>query len=427
MNPFEIEQAPYAKARLIAQRAPLTRLLLLTGLCLILGAFNMRPALTSLATVLTDVEQDLAVGRLWTGFITTAPVLCFGFFGLLAPWLAGRIGLERAIALLLLFLFMGLALRTQVSSAGLVASTLISGAAIGMAGVLLPVVIRRDFPERAGIATGLYTMAMSIGGASAASLTPILERATGAWTSALAVWSLPALVTALAWCGLACVSHRTSRMARLPHFSALLRDRVAWNVTAFMGLQAGLAFVVLGWLPTLLRDRGYSGLEAGLVTSVSILAQTVTALLVPPLAARRISPAPLVILMLGATITGFLGLLYASVEARIVSALVLGLGQGGLFGLALLFISLRSPSAEAAAMLSGMSQSIGYLGASSAPFMVSMLRGFSDATGGPALFFLATAILCAAFGLRAARPGFALTQMRSTRSALSSSTCRRGP
>lgn len=427
MKSFEIEQAPYAKTHLKAQHAPLTRLLLLTGLCMILGAFNMRPALTSLATVLTDVEQDLAVGRLWTGFITTAPVLCFGFFGLLAPWLAGRLGLERAIALLLLFLFLGLGLRTQASSIGLIASTLISGAAIGMAGVLLPVVIRRDFPERAGIATGLYTMAMSIGGASAASLTPILERATGAWTSALAIWSLPALATALAWSCLALASYRAGRMARLPHFSALLRDRVAWNVTAFMGLQAGLAFVVLGWLPTLLRDRGYGGLEAGLVTSVSILAQTVTALLVPPLATRRIPPAPLVILMLGATVVGFLGLLYASMDARIVSALVLGLGQGGLFGLALLFISLRSPSPEAAAMLSGMSQSIGYLGASLAPFLVSLLRGLSDATGGPAMFFLAVAVLCTAFGLRAARPGFVLTQTRSTHSIPRSAPSRKGP
>lgn len=253
VNSFEIEQASYAKSPPETRLAPLTRLLL-TGLCLILGAFNMRPALTSLATMLTDVEHSLAVGRLWTGFITTAPVLCFGIFGLLAPWPARRLGLERAIALLLLFLLIGLALRTQVSSVGLVASALISGAAIGMAGALLPVVIRRDFPERAGIATGLYTMAMSISGASAASLTSIIERATGTWTSALAIWSLPALATALAWGRLALISHRAGRMARLPHLSALLRDKIAWNVTAFMGFQAGLAFVVLSWLPTLLRD-----------------------------------------------------------------------------------------------------------------------------------------------------------------------------
>jgi len=410
VNSFEIEQASYTKAYSKPRHAPRTRLLLFTGLCLLLGAFNMRPALTSLATVLADVEQNLAVGRLWTGLITTAPVLCFGIFGPLAPWLAGRFGLERTIVLLLMLLSLGLALRIQVSSVGLVTSTLISGAAIGMAGVLLPVVIRRDFPERAGLATGLYTMAMSIGGASAASLTPTLAQAAGTWTSALAVWSVPALATAVAWGGLALVSHRAGRMARLPHFSALLRDRIAWNVTAFMGLQAGLAFIVLGWLPTLLRDRGYGGLEAGLVTSVSILAQTVTALLVPSLATRRISPALLVVLVLGATIAGFLGLLYAPMETRIVWALGLGLGQGGLFGLALLFISLRSPSPEAAAMLSGMSQSIGYLGASLGPFAVSVLRGYSAGMEGPVMFFLAVAALCTLFGVRAARSGFILMQ-----------------
>lgn len=408
MSSFEIEQAPSAAAHPTRRDRFLARLLPLMGLCLLLGAFNMRPALTSLATLLPDVERDLAVGRLWVGFITTAPVLCFGIFGPLAPWLAARLGLERAIASLLLALSAGLALRLQASSLGLLASTLISGAAIGMAGVLLPVAIRRDFPERAGLATGLYTMAMSVGGASAAGLTPSLAWTAGTWTSALAVWSAPALVTALAWSGLALISGRAGRMARLPHFSALLRDRTAWNVTAFMGLQAGLAFIVLGWLPTLLRDRGYGVAEAGLVTSVSIVAQTVTALLVPSLASRRVPPAVLVILVLGATAAGFMGLLYAPMGAGVASALVLGLGQGGLFGLALLFISLRSPSPEAAATLSGMSQSIGYLGASVGPFAVSVLRSVGNGTDGPVVFFLSIAAVCAVFGLRAARPGFIL-------------------
>ncbi|MBZ6074867.1 MFS transporter [Microvirga puerhi] len=415
MNRFKIEQTSYVAAHPKVRQASLTRLLLLTGLCLLLGAFNMRPALTSLATVLADVDQDLGAGRLWSGIITTAPVLCFGIFGPIAPWLAGRLGLERTIALLLLLLFTGLALRSQASAGGLIVSTLIAGAAIGMAGVLLPVVIRRDFPDRAGIATGLYTMAMSIGGASAAGFTPTLERMTGSWTSALAIWSLPALATALAWGGLTLVSHRAARMARLPHFSTLLRDRMAWNVTAFMGLQAGLAFIVLGWLPTLLRARGYGGTEAGVVTSISILAQTITALLVPAMAARRISSAPLVLLVLGATIAGFLGLLYAPVVGRIFWALVLGLGQGGLFGLALLFISLRSPSAEAAAMLSGMSQSIGYLGASLGPFAIGILRGLGEGSEGPITFFLAIAALCTMFGLRAAKPSFVLTRSADVR------------
>ena len=374
------------------------------AVCLLIAAFNLRPALTSVATLLAEIQRGLQIGSFWTGILTTIPVLCFGVFGPLAPMVSSRLGLERAIFLLLLLLAAGLGLRAFPLGAAIVISTLAAGAAIGMTGVLLPVVIRRNFPNRLGLMTGLYTMVLSLGGASAAGLTPLLERATGGWTSALAVWSIPAVLAAVLWAALSMRNTNTIRAARLPPFSVLLRDPVAWHVTAFMGFQAALAFIVLGWLPTLLRDRGLALVDAGLVTSVSIIAQTATALLVPVLATQKVRPPLLVLTILAAAGIGFLSLLYAPLETRLLWALVLGFGQGGLFGLALLFISLRSPSAEAAAMLSGMSQSIGYLGAACGPLAVGILRDVSSGSLGPALLFLSISLLCTWSGLQAAKP-----------------------
>jgi len=382
--------------------------------CIVLAAINLRPALTSIATMLTEIQQGLGLNGVWIGILTTMPVLCFGIFGPFAPLLSARLGLERAIALLFMSLAAGLALRLVPQSAALFASTLLAGAAIGMAGVLLPVVIRRRFPTRLGPMTGLYTMILSVGGASAAGLTPVFERAWQSWTLALAVWSIPALVAALLWSGLASSETATTGTAPLPRFSLLLRDRLAWYVTAFMGLQAGLAFIVLGWLPTLLRDRGLDVLDAGIVTSVSILAQTVTALLVPSLATQRVSPRLLIVLVLSATCIGFLGLIYAPLSTRIPWAVILGLGQGGLFGLALLFITLRAPTAEMTAMLSGMSQSIGYLGASLCPFAVGLLKAGHDPFTGPAIMVVAVTAACTWCGLKAAAPGYVLPHLRSS-------------
>lgn len=383
-----------------------------TMACVILAAINLRPALTSTATMVPEIQQSLDLSGVWIGVLTTMPVLCFGIFGPFAPLLSARFGLERTIAMLIMGLAAGLALRVLPQCPALFGGTLLAGAAIGMAGVLLPVVIRRRFPDRLGPMTGLYTMVLSVGGASAAGLTPIFEGVWQSWTLALASWSIPALVAGLLWSGLASSGATTTGTAPLPRFSLLLRDRLAWYVTAFMGLQAGLAFIVLGWLPTLLRDRGLDVLDAGIVTSVSILAQTVTALLVPSLATQRVSPRLLIVLVLTATCTGFLGLIYAPLANRLLWALILGLGQGGLFGLALLFVTLRAQTAEITAMLSGMSQSIGYLGASLCPFAVSLLRGGNDPFIGPAVMVVAITTACTWCGLQAAAPTYVLPHFR---------------
>src|SRR4051812_46287426 len=150
-----------------------------TALCLVLAAFNLRPALTSLSTMLTEIQDGLQISSFWAGILTTIPVLCFGIFGPLAPVLSSRIGVERAIFLLFLVLATGIGLRQFDFKILLVLSTLAAGASIGMAGVLLPVVIRRDFPHQIGLMTGLYTMVLSIGGATGAGLTPMIERHFG--------------------------------------------------------------------------------------------------------------------------------------------------------------------------------------------------------------------------------------------------------
>lgn len=375
------------------------------ALCLLLAAFNLRPALTSLATMLPEIQASLHVTGFWAGVLTTAPVFCFGIFGPLAPLVSSRLGLERTVALLLLLLAAGLALRVLPASVPVVASAIMAGAAIGMIGVLLPVIIHRDFTHRLGFVTGLYTMTLSLGGAAGAGLTPLAAHAGGTWTFALAGWGLPALAAALLCGALAMKQTKRAQASRIASFSILLRDPIAWHVTAFMGLQAALAFIVLGWLPTLLQDRGLNTIDAGFVTSVSIISQLATALCVPMLATKRLSPSLLVLLVLGATAAGFLGLLYAPLAMRFAWAVLLGLGQGGLFGLALLFISLRSPSSEAAAMLSGMSQSIGYLAAAAGPFSVSFLR---DQSIDPAMLFLVTTLAAAWFGWQAAKPRYVL-------------------
>jgi CP family cyanate transporter-like MFS transporter len=125
--------------------------------------------------MLTEIQDGLQISKFWAGILTTIPVLCFGIFGPLAPMLSSRIGIERTIFVLFLVLTAAIGLRYFEFKIPLVLSTLAAGAAIGMAGVLLPVVIRRDFPHHIGLMTGFYTMVLSAGGATGAGLTPVIE------------------------------------------------------------------------------------------------------------------------------------------------------------------------------------------------------------------------------------------------------------
>ena len=70
-----------------------------------------------------------------------------------------RIGIERALSAALLLLTSGLLLRTLPLPWVLYLGTAMAGSAIGLAGTLLPSLVKRELPQNADVLTGLYTMA----------------------------------------------------------------------------------------------------------------------------------------------------------------------------------------------------------------------------------------------------------------------------
>ncbi len=129
--------------------------LLLLGLILV--ALNLRPALSSLAPLLSQVSDSLGLSAARAGLLTTLPVLCLGLFAPLAPILARRFGAERVVLGILLMLAAGITLRSAFGEAGLFSGSLIAGASIGIIGVLLPGIVKRDFARQAGAMTGVCT------------------------------------------------------------------------------------------------------------------------------------------------------------------------------------------------------------------------------------------------------------------------------
>ena len=147
--------------------------LLLLGLVLV--ALNLRPALSSMAPLLGEVSDKLGLSAAQAGLLTTLPVLCLGLFAPLAPILARRFGTERVVLGILLTLGGGIVLRSCLGEVGLFAGSILAGASIGVIGVLLPGIIKRDFAGHAGTMTGVYTMALCQGAALAAGATEPLS------------------------------------------------------------------------------------------------------------------------------------------------------------------------------------------------------------------------------------------------------------
>ena len=373
--------------------------MILLGLSLMLIAFNLRPLFASLSVLLPDIIGSTSLSSAGAGYLTTLPVLCLGLFAPLAPRISQRVGPERTLLAVLFFLTVGTAMRGMGGMAALFIGSALAGAAIATGNVLLPSVVKRDFPHQAALMTGLYTMALCGGAASAAAFTlPIAHFFDDSWAAGLVVWALPAALVLLIWAPQSLRSaHGSSQVRR--NVTGLWRDPLAWQVTLFMGLQSALAYCLMGWLAPILRERGLEGVEAGLVVSVSIMVQVVTCLLVPPLAVRCRNQSLFNAALALTAASALIGLLFAPVSTVWIWAVLQGIGQGGLFAIAMTVIVLRSPDSHVAAHLSGMAQGVGYVLAALGPLLVGVLHSLTGS-------FASSGWLFAALGTGAAISGW---------------------
>src|SRR3954469_10509253 len=275
---------------------------------IVVVALNQRPAVVGVAPVLSELRADTGLTSTLAGLLTTLPVLCFGAFAPVAPRLARRIGLETAVAASLVLLAVGIALRLLTPVALLYAGSLVAGAAIAIANVLMPAYVKREF-ARPGAVMGVYSASLNLGAAAAAGLTVPIGVALGAdWRVALASWLVLAVAALVLWLPVAGV-RGTRAVPEESGSWSLLRAPLARQVTAFLGLQSVQFYSIAAWLPTLLADAGVPVGEGGFLLAVSNVTGAAGALLAPAVAGRMRAQRPLVVVVLAAYVIGLGGLL----------------------------------------------------------------------------------------------------------------------
>jgi MFS transporter, CP family, cyanate transporter len=393
-----------ASATAESGRTRLRSFLLILGIVLL--AANLRPALTGVAPLIGQIRADTGMSNGEAGLLTTLPLLAFGLLSPVAPRVARRFGMERVLLAGLLVLVAGILLRWAGAVAALFLGTVVLGAAIAVANVLLPSLVKREFPEQAGLMTSVYSTSLGISAAFAAGVSvPLAQLAGIGWRGALAVWAIPALLAGVAWLPQLGRSDRPADPSPRgsPGVRDLWRSPLAWQVTLFMGLQSLAYYVTLTWLPEILQAEGMGAARAGWMLGLSQAVAIVTMFLAPMIAGRRPSQRGVVVVAVGTSGVGALGLLVAGSTASTLWVVLLGLGQGASFSLALTFFALRSPDPGHAAALSGMAQSVGYLLAAGGPFLFGVLRDVTGAWKVPLALLLTITICLLIAGIGAAR------------------------
>ncbi|MEU5493015.1 CynX/NimT family MFS transporter [Streptomyces griseofuscus] len=372
---------------------------------IVLSAVNLRPAITSLGALLEEVRDGLGMSGSVAGLLTSVPPLCFAVFGVMAPRLARRFGPAAVVCAGMAAIFAGLLIRPYAGgTAGFLAASALALMGIAVSNVLMPVIVKRWFPDRVGSMTGLYSMVLALGTSLPAAVTvPMTHALGGNWKLGLAVWAVLAAAAVVPWIPLvregrerpapAARSAKASAKAQTPASASaraaeeqpplrITRSRTAWALAVFFGLQATAAYITMGWMPQIFRDAGVSAGTAGLLLAVTMVMGVPLAFVIPRIATRLPHQGPIVLVLGVCGLAGYAGLYLAPAAGAWAWALLLGIANCA-FPLALTMVGMRARSGPGVAQLSAFAQSTGYLISIPGPLLVGVLYQHSGGWGLP--------------------------------------------
>lgn len=343
----------------------------LMALGVLAAATMLRAPITAVPPSLAAISTDLSLSATAAGATTSLPLVCFGVFAFLAPLLITRFGLERTMLLLLVPLLVGTVARSAGGAAAFFAGAVFVGVGIAIGNVLLPALIRARFPGRVALMMGLYVSVLQLSGAVGSVVTVPLEQGLGwGWRSALLIWALPVALLLALWFVIARRRPRDPAARPPAGLRHVARRRMAWAITVFMGLQAGIFYTMLTWIPAHLTAHGISTAAAGLVLGLYSLLGLPGAFIAPHFATgphARVFIGVVYGLQVVAMILFGLG-----AAPAIAAALIAGTCQGAGFSVALTFIA-DQPDPHDVPAISAMAQGLGYLAAAAGPAGIGAL------------------------------------------------------
>src|SRR5690625_2239356 len=380
---------------------------------IVVVAFNLRPAITSIGPLIGMIRLDLGLEHWSAGLLTSLPLLAFAAMSPIVPQLGNRHTNERMMVLGLFVIIMGISIRSVPYKTLLFSGTILVGIGIAICNVLLPGVVKDKFPNKVGLMTSVYSTIMGIFAATASGLSaPLATRLNLGWKLSLLILVIPAFIGIVIWLVLV-IKNEKEKNEQIRFMTSndnrIWKSPLAWQIALFMGLQSSLFYVTISWLPEILQHIGFEVNTAGWMLSYAQFIGLPVGFIIPVLAARMKRQHSLVLILGLLGLLGFFGLLVAnSFPIIVMSTTFIGITIGGTFPLALTFLALRARTAQHASYLSGMAQAIGYLVAALGPIFMGLLFDLTNSWTIPLIVLMFITILVIIFGLSASRDQYVL-------------------
>jgi CP family cyanate transporter-like MFS transporter len=370
---------------------------------LLAAAAALRPQLSGIGPLLGPIGRDLGISHAEAGLLATIPVACMGMFAPVSAGLMRRFGTYRVMtASLVAISAAGLLRAIAPETSTVIALTVVFGIGAGVAGTLLPGLVKTGFAARATQVTALYSVALNGAAAVSAALAAPIASIVGGWRGALAVFGAWDVAVAITW---AATAHRApggrASPSRRPAATAgegpgpqraqtsagtgpvrparpMNRARAhTWILAVVFGLQGTLYYGLNAWLAEAYRERGWGAASAGALVGVLNFSTLPATLAVAALARRMLNRFRYLMVAAGGLALAMLGIVLVPGGGVAWSALA-GVGLGTIFPLCMAATVDFGHDAHEVTRATGIMLGGGYLIAALAPVALGALR---DRTG----------------------------------------------
>jgi CP family cyanate transporter-like MFS transporter len=369
---------------------------------LLVGA-TLRSPIASVGPLVPHIKNDLAMSNTAIGFMNTLPLIAFGLFSPLVPKIAAKLGIEVTLLVSMFILSFGVIFRVLGNSTTLIIGTLIIGIAISAGNVLTPSLIKSSFIKNTGFVVGIYSITMNLISALSSGLTSSIAN-SGAfdWQFAMQLWVVFPVLAIIAFFlrfpQLKIKENLTFGNVHNEITTTVWKSKFAWAITLYMGLQSLIPYSLFAWLPQILETKGFNANQAGWYMSIFQLAMLPINFVIPIITSKMQKQSFLTLTAGLLLVVGLLGMLLLNNNWIIVFLILIGLGTGATYSLAMMFFVLKTVSVKKSSDLSGMAQSIGYLLAASGPLLLGIISQQTGNWNFSIILLIVVGILVSIFG-----------------------------
>ncbi|MGN7373268.1 MFS transporter [Bacillus halotolerans] len=345
-------------------------------------SMSLRASITSISPVLKTIQADLQMSNVSVSLLTALPVFCMGVFAPVAAKLSQRWGIELTIAFSVLLIGLATALRFMATFPFLLLMTaVLTGIGIAIAGPLISGYIKKQFPKYSSSMIGVYSAGMGVGASLSSGLVvPAMHSFNNSWNIALGIWALFAGIGIIVWMPIIKKSklkksvegESVKQKNQLPW-----RNRYVWLLMVIFGLQSGMYYSFATWLAPKVQEVGFSATYAATTATVFSIIQMIFSFIIPILINNNPNRKPWIILCALCYFIGIITLIAGSISP-IISAILTGIGAGGLFPIAMILPLDATTTPRDASQWTAMIQFGGYIISGAVPILVGAAKDITN-------------------------------------------------